>query len=134
MMVQVNIEKHEDGTYWGVTQNVPGVVSAYGNTLEELKSNLEIAYADYIDTAKELGEEWVRDVEKREGFEYRLDLTALFKLIPEIKITSLAKKAKINESLMRQYVSGKASVSEERLKVIENIVHQLGNELLAVRF
>jgi len=133
-MVQVNIEKHEDGTYWGVTLNIPGVVSAYGNTLEELKGNLEVAYADYIETAKEIGEEWVSDVEKKEGFEYRLDITALFKLIPEIKVTTLAKKAKINESLMRQYVSGKASVSEERLKAIEKVVHQLGNELLAVRF
>ena len=58
-MIRVNVEKHEDGTYWGVTQNVPGVVSAFGDTLEELKKNLETAFADYVETAKELGEEWV---------------------------------------------------------------------------
>lgn len=133
-MVQVNVEKHEDGTYWGVTQNSPGVVSAYGSTLEELKTNLEHAYEDYIETAKELDTDWVNELEEAKGFEYQIDLQSFFKLIPEIKASNLAKKAKINESLMRQYVTGKASVSEERLKVIEKVVHQLGIELLAVRF
>lgn len=133
-MVRVNVEKHEDGTYWGVTQNVPGVVSAYGGTLEELKNNLEIAYADYVETAIELGEEWVEDLGNKKGFEYCIDIKSFFNLIPEIKISNLAKKAKINESLMRQYVAGKASVSEERLKLIERVIHKLGDELLAVRF
>lgn len=133
-MVQVNVEKHKDGTYWGTTQNVPGVVSAFGDTLEELKVNIENAYADYVETAKELGEDWIKELENINGFEYKIDLQSFFKLIPEIKASNLAKKAKINESLMRQYITGKASVSEERLKAIEKVVHQLGNELLAVRF
>ncbi|MCK5206517.1 MAG: hypothetical protein KAQ62_20825 [Cyclobacteriaceae bacterium] len=133
-MVRVNVEKHEDGTYWGVTQNIPGVVSAFGGTLEELKNNLEAAFTDYVETANELGEEWLVDLDKKKGFEYRIDIKSFFNLIPEIKISNLAKKAKINESLMRQYVAGKASVSEERLKAIEKVIHKLGNELLAVRF
>ena len=133
-MILVNVEKHEDGTYWGTTQNVPGVVSAFGDTLEELKVNIENAYADYVETAKELGEDWIKELENINGFEYKIDLQSFFKLIPEIKASNLAKKAKINESLMRQYITGKASVSEERLKAIEKVVHQLGNELLAVRF
>ncbi len=133
-MIQVSVEKHKDGIYWGTTQNVPGVVSAFGNTLEELKVNIENAYADYVETAKELGEDWIKELENIKGFEYKIDLQSFFKLIPEIKASNLAKKAKINESLMRQYITGKASVSEERLKAIEKVVHQLGNELLAVRF
>ena len=133
-MVRVNVEKHMDGTYWVVTQNVPGVVSAYGGTLEELKNNLEAAFADYVETANEIGEDWVKDLGKERVFEYHIDIKSFFNLIPEIKISNLAKKAKINESLMRQYVAGKASVSEERLKLIEQVIHKLGNELLAVRF
>ena len=35
--VKVYVEKAEDGTYWGTTQNVPGVVSANAKSLEALK-------------------------------------------------------------------------------------------------
>jgi predicted RNase H-like HicB family nuclease len=36
--INVYVEKSNDGTYWGSTSNVPGVVSAYGDSLEELKN------------------------------------------------------------------------------------------------
>ncbi len=132
--VEVYVEKAADGTYWGTTQNLPGVVSAFGNSLEELKINLQQAYGDYLETAKEVNEEWIQQIVHSNVFVYRLDIQALFKLIPEIKISSLAKKAGINESLMRQYATGKANASEERAKKIEKALHELGNELLSVTF
>lgn len=132
--VEVYVEKAADGTYWGTTQNLPGVVSAFGNSLEELKINLQQAYSDYLETAKEVNEEWIQQIVQSNVFVYRLDIQALFKLIPEIKISSLAKKAGINESLMRQYATGKANASEERAKKIEKALHELGNELLSVTF
>lgn len=132
--IQVFIEKADDGTYWGTTLNLPGVISAFGNSLEELKKNLQSAFADYIEVAEEEKEKWVPDVKKLENWEYKMDLQALFYLIPEIKISAIGKKAKINESLMRQYVTGKATASEERMRVIENAIHELGAELQAVSF
>ena len=44
--IKVFVEKAEDGTYWGTTQNIPGVVTAYGNSLEELKVNFRAAFDD----------------------------------------------------------------------------------------
>jgi len=132
--VEVYVEKAADGTYWGTTQNLPGVVTAFGNSLEELKINLQQAYSDYLETAMEVNEEWIQQILHANVFVYRLDIQALFKLIPEIKISSLAKKAGINESLMRQYATGKANASEERAKKIEKALHELGNELLSVTF
>jgi predicted RNase H-like HicB family nuclease len=132
--VEVYVEKAADGTYWGTTQNLPGVVTAFGNSLEELKINLQQAYSDYLETAMEVNEEWIQQILHANVFVYRLDIQALFKLIPEIKISSLAKKAGINESLMRQYATGKANASEERAKKIEKALHELGNELLSVSF
>ncbi|CAM4095983.1 type II toxin-antitoxin system HicB family antitoxin [Gillisia limnaea] len=132
--VEVYVEKAADGTYWGTTQNLPGVVTAFGNSLEELKINLQQAYSDYLETAIEVNEEWIQQILHANVFVYRLDIQALFKLIPEIKISSLAKKAGINESLMRQYATGKANASEERAKKIEKALHELGNELLSVTF
>lgn len=35
--IKVYIEKAEDGTYWESTENLPGGISAYGNSLDELK-------------------------------------------------------------------------------------------------
>lgn len=58
--------------------------------------------------------------------------SVFFKLLPEVKISSIAKKARINESLMWQYATGKANASEERAKQIEKAFHELGEELLSI--
>lgn len=58
----------------------------------------------------------------------------LFYLIPEVEISAIGRRAKINESLMRQYVSGKAVASEKRVKLIEDAIHELGKELQSVSF
>ena len=61
-LIRVIVERHEDGTYWGTTQNIPGVVSAYGSRLELLKSNIEAAFKDYLVLATEEGYDWVLDL------------------------------------------------------------------------
>lgn len=131
--VKVYVEKASDGTYWGTTQNIPGVVSAYGNSLKELKKNLKVAFEDYIEVAESEKEDWVDDV-KNKDFVYQMDMKSFFKLVPEVKITAIAEKARINTSLMRQYVTGKANASEDRVKQIEKAIHELGEELLSVSF
>ena len=130
--VKIYVEKAEDGTYWGTSQNVPGVVSANAESLEALKRNMQQAFTDYLEVAKSEGEEWVRDLQPVLDFEYQLDIPSFFKLLPELKITLLARKAGINESLMRQYATGKANASEKRAKQIEKAIHELGEELLSV--
>ena len=67
--IKVYVEKAEDGTYWGSTQNIPGGVSAYGDTLEDLKINLKQAYEDYLEVAKEFNEDWLEEVQNLKEFE-----------------------------------------------------------------
>ncbi|HSP12531.1 MAG TPA: type II toxin-antitoxin system HicB family antitoxin [Salegentibacter sp.] len=129
--IEVFVEKANDGTYWGSTQNLPGGVSAYGNSLDELKQNLKAAFKDYIDVGRELNEDWVTEIEKLTEFEYQLDIVSFFKLLP-IKISAIAEKTGINPSLMRQYATGKANVSEKRAREIEKAIHELGEDLLSV--
>ena len=62
--MNVFVEKHKDGTYWGTVTEVPDVVASYGNTLAELKSNVEQAYADYYALAVDLKEDYVVNLEK----------------------------------------------------------------------
>lgn len=132
--IKVIVEKHEDGAYWGTTQNIPGVVSSSGETLEELKANLQTAFEDYIEVAEELEEKWVAEVKQLSEWDYNMNIEAFFDLIPEVKISAIGKKAGINESLMRQYACGKAAVSEDRMKLIEKSVHELGAELSSISF
>src|SRR5690606_708887 len=117
--VKVFVEKADDGTYWGTTQNLPGVVSAFGDTLEELKGNIKVAVDDYIETAVELEEDWVDEVLPIQEYEFKMNIESFFYLVPQVKITAIARRAKINPSLMRQYATGRATVSEERLKLIQ---------------
>lgn len=63
-----------------------------------------------------------------------MNIASFFRLVPQVKISAIAQKANINPSLMRQYATGKAAVSENRLKVIQNTLHDLGHELLSVKF
>lgn len=132
--IKVFVEKAEDGTYWGTTQNIPGVVTAFGSSMEELKKSLKVAFDDYIEVAEEEKEKWVKDVKKMTDWDYQMDMQAFFYLIQEVKISAIGKKAKINESLMRQYVTGKAVASEQRVKLIEKAIHELGRELQSVSF
>ena len=133
-LIRVIVERHEDGTYWGTTQNIPGVVSAYGSRLEILKSNIEAAFKDYLVLATEEGYDWVLDFKSGVQWEYKMNIQAFFALIPEVKISAIGKKAGINESLMRQYARGTAAVSEARMKQIEKCIQTLGRELCAVSF
>jgi len=57
--MNITVEKHKEGTYWGTITDVPGVVASYGSTLGELKTNVEQAYADYYELAVELNEDYV---------------------------------------------------------------------------
>lgn len=130
--IEVFVEKASDGTYWGTSQNYEGIVSTFGDSLEELMSNFTEAFADNLEVAKDLEEPYANDYDNVE-FTYKMNLSSFFELVPEIKISSIAKKANINESLVRKYKSGIANASEEQAKKIQDAVHELGRELLAVQ-
>ena len=128
--IEVYVEKAADGSFWGTTQNIPGSVTATGTSLSSSKKEMDRAYEDYLETAQ--GEDWAKKLKGFEGFSYQFDIRSVFKLLPELKVSAIAKKANINESLMRQYVSGSANASEKRAKEIEKAIHELGRDLLLV--
>ena len=55
--IQVYIEKAKDGAYWGTTENLEGVVSAYGNSLSELKIELQKVCEQHLEVARDLKED-----------------------------------------------------------------------------
>ena len=106
-------------------------MASYGNTLSELKSNVEQAYADFYELAVDLKEDYVVNLEKKPDFTYLLNLKNIFHLLPDVKVSNIANKANINPSLLRQYKTGKAKASEERKKSIK--CHARTRERVVVR-
>ena len=135
MGIKVRVEKSADGIYWGTTQNIPGVVTADGKNLKELKENLKDALELYLETAQAVNNREILNLLSK-GFEleYQLELSELFKRIKVINKSAFANRIGISPSLMRQYSSKKdIYISEERAKKIEEALHLLGQELQSIR-
>lgn len=134
MAIKVKIEKTNDGTYWGTTQNIPGSVTADGSTLDELKENLKDAIELYIETAKEHDKEIYEKLGKGFEFELEIKLSEVFKNVKVLNKSQFAKRVGINPTLMRQYATKKSIyVSEKRAKEIQKGLHDLGEELLSIK-
>ena len=65
-------------------------------------------------------------------FEHTYDITALFDKFQYLNITSIAKKAEINPTLLRQYASGVKHPSAIQAKKLEDAIHKIGMELSSV--
>ena len=61
------------------------------------------------------------------------DITGLFEEKNFLNTAIVAERAGINKSLMRQYAAGIKHPSYERVRVIEQVIHALAKELLAVK-
>lgn len=133
-MIKVLVEKSKDGTYWGTTQNIPGVVSGDGATFEQMKKALYDGMEMYLEDIEEQDKKVFNKLKSGYEFEYKMSLEDFFNKFPEIKISNLANRMNISPSLMRQYSSGNTYISESRIRQIENTIHQLGNELQSVYF
>jgi hypothetical protein len=62
-------------------------------------------------------------------FDIKYELQAFFDEFKELKISSIAEKANLNPSLLRQYSTGNKQLSTEQAKKIQDALHQLGNRL-----
>lgn len=65
-------------------------------------------------------------------YEYRFDLGSFFDYYQYLNISGVAKKAGINASLMRQYVSGVHKPSTKRLAVIKDTLTEISKEIASV--
>lgn len=134
MAIVVKVERADDGLYWGYTDNIPGVVTASGATLEALKTNMTEAIELTFHTAEELNTDVYKELSEGYVLEYELELSTLFEKIEFLNKTAIAKRFNINPSLFRNYTNNKEIyISEERAKQIEKGFHELGQELMAIK-
>ena len=106
-------------------------LNGQGNTVEEAKQALMQAVDDYKSMLSETGKEIpaaLSDIE----FEYKYDIASFFECFKFISVSTFAKYAGINPSLMRQYKQRIAFASEAQKMKIEEAIHRAGSEMLAV--
>lgn len=106
-------------------------LNGQGNTVEEAKQALIEAVNDYKTMLSETGKEVPASLSDIE-FDYKYDIASFFECFKFISVSTFAKYAGINPSLMRQYKQRIAFASEVQKSKIEEAIHRAGSEMLAV--
>jgi predicted RNase H-like HicB family nuclease len=120
------IERSED-CFYAYIQQLDGCVAG-GSTYAEVKKNLEEIVNIFIEEDPDLQTEY------KDGFKlkFEVNLQTVFELLPEVNISQLAKLGKINPGLLRQYVSGSKTASENQAKRVMNAIDKLINKLNSI--
>jgi len=127
--IEIIIEKH-DGLLWGRVEDKGNFLpTPYGATINDVINNLRELIEDYQAHEGKEDKFWGKVDLNKVDYEFSYDLVAFFEEFEELKISSIAKRAGINESLMRQYATGKKYPSADQAKKIEDTIHGLAKKL-----
>jgi hypothetical protein len=127
--IEIIIEKN-DGLLWGRVEN-KGVFmpTPYGKTTAKVIANLKELIVDYIKHEGRKDSFWSKLDLDDLRFEFRYDLESYFQEHDYLKITSVAEKAGMNPSLVRQYASGVKYPSREQTEKIQLAIKKIAREL-----
>jgi len=118
----VIVEKTEKGgDVWGRIHYEEDLLTSGAADLEKLLNNFKEQLVGFYQIRP-------KDIK----FEVLYELQGFFDTHKYLKISEVARKAKINPGLMQHYASGIKFPSEKQLKKIETAVHSLGKELSSV--
>jgi predicted RNase H-like HicB family nuclease len=125
------IEKVKDGKYTVFSPKLHSFIMGSGNTIGEAKIDFENSVQEISQVYTNNNEKLPKEL-KKISFEYKYDIASLFDFLDWINVSKFAKKAKINDSLMRRYRSGEY-ISQNQMKKIENALHDLVKDILEIR-
>lgn len=126
--IQIVIEKSAD-SYGAYAENVPGIYGA-GDTVQECKQSI----LDAIETIKTFDDTQIPDALKG-GYmlSYKFDTVSLLQYFKGILSNpAIERITGINQKLIHQYATGLKKPRPVQRKKIEQGLHRLGNELLAI--
>jgi hypothetical protein len=127
--LQVIIEKGDDGLYGRIEGRKSYLPVTFGNTKKEVLQNLKELIKDYQKHEKNGDSFWLKlDIEALQ-FEITYDLQSFFSEHDFLNASAIARHANMNESLVRQYATGKKFPSVEQAKKLEDTIRQLTKEL-----
>ena len=122
----------KDGTYSIVCTIGKNTVVGVGNGLEEAKRDLTNGFELLKSSLKEAGEP-ARFLEQIE-FDYRMDAASfLEKYSSVLTLTGLGKRSGINPKQLWKYQKYDTTPRRAQLDKLEKAIHELGQELLAIK-
>lgn len=130
--MNVKIEKQSDGSYiaYNTTGDTVRLIGT-GASVKEAKDDFYNSLDEILQTYKEIGDDIPEFL--NEDIEFHFDISSLFEYYSMLNVSALGRYLGINDSLMRQYRSGSAQISDKQLEKIEAGIHRLGSELSALR-
>ena len=132
-ILNVIVERDEDGDIFARMKASGFLLTTVGKDMEEIEFNLKDLLQDYLENEGSDNLDWkgltINDI----TLEYEYDLSVFFESFDMLKISSVAAKAGINASLMRQYASGVKHPSRQQVAKIEQTLHGLGESLRQIR-
>ncbi len=127
--LQVIIEKSDDGLYGRIEGRKSYLPVTFGNSKKEVLQNLKELIKDYQKHERNGDSFWLKlDIEALQ-FEIAYDLQSFFSEHDFLNASAIARHANMNESLVRQYATGKKFPSVEQAKKLEDTIRQLTKEL-----
>lgn len=130
--MKVKIEKQSDRSY--IAYNITGesvTLIGTGDTVKEAKEDFNNSLTEVKASYENLGDKIPECL--NEEMEFQFDLTSLFEYYSMLNVSALGRYLGINDSLMRQYKSGSAQISDRQLEKIEAGIQRLGSELASLR-
>ncbi|MDQ6842766.1 MAG: hypothetical protein M3Z92_00235 [Bacteroidota bacterium] len=132
--LQVIIEKGDNGLYGRIEGRKSYLPVTFGNSKKEVLQNLKELIKDYQKNEKNGDSFWLKLNTETLQFEVVYDIQAFFKDHDFLNASAIARHADINESLVRQYATGKKYPSAEQAKKLEDAIRNITKELHKVSF
>lgn len=121
-----------EGNYSAFVQGLDGVVAS-GSTIGEIKVKLTEAVDDYVETCRALGCELPEALKGSYRIEFSMDVKSLLTLYEGIFTKAgLERLTGINQKQLWHYAKGYSTPRKAQILKIEEAIHRLGSELLAV--
>ena len=123
-----------EGNYSAYIDGLDGVV-ATGATIEEIESHLKEAVDVFVESCRELGCEVPEALQGEYQIAFTMDVKSLLNLYRKIFTKAgLERLTGINQKQLWHYANGTSVPRTAQVRKIENALHRLGSELLAVHF
>ena len=123
------VEVQSDG-YTAYLDTERHAITSAGESLMELKTNIQEALDLFLETAEEMDID-ISEIKNRR-IELRLDVKQFFGFFKAINLSGFAAYCGINRSLLNQYAKGLKTPSEKQTIKILKGVHKLGRELTSI--
>ena len=126
--IDVIIEKGKKG-FWGRIEGFDFLPVTVGKSVAEVLDNLKKLITDYLENEGRNDRQWRNFDALTTELVLHYDLRAFFDEYDFLNVSSIAQKAKINRSLLSQYVAGIKHPSTAQAKKVEAAVHQLADKM-----